>query len=97
MAILDVGRAAVAEQEAVGWTETTRLMCAAAYTEPTFAQEVVEELVEEDYRAVAVPPGVDPEPVVKHCLAAIRRKTVRDRILAANLVLAVLFFLVAAW
>jgi len=90
MAILDVGRAAVAEQEAVGWTETTRLMCAAAYTEPTFAQEVVEELVEEDYRAVAVPPGVDPEPVVKHCLAAVGRKRLRDRVLAGSLVVAVL-------
>jgi hypothetical protein len=88
MAILEVGQEFAAKSEAARPTETTRLLCAAAYTEPTFAQEVVEELVEEDYRAVAVPPGVDPGPVIKHCLAALGKKRLRDRVLAANLVLA---------
>jgi hypothetical protein len=88
MAILDIGQEFAEESEAVRATETTRLLCAAAYTEPTFAQEVVEELVEEEYRAVAVPPGVDAGPVIKHCLAALGKKRLRDRVLAANLVVA---------
>jgi hypothetical protein len=83
MAILEVGQELATESEAARPTETTRLLCAAAYVEPTLAQEVVEELVEEDYRAVAVPPGVDPGPVIKHCLAALGQKTRRDRLLAA--------------
>jgi hypothetical protein len=93
MAVLEVGREPAAESEAARFTETTRLLCAAAYTEATFAQEVVEELVDEDYRAVAVPPGVDPEPVIKHCLAALGQKRLRDRVLAGNLLLALLLLL----
>jgi hypothetical protein len=75
------------------WTETTRLMCAAAYLEGTFAQEVIEEIVEEPFRAVRVPEGVDIVPVVKHCLAARRQKAIRDTTLLAILVLAVVLFL----
>jgi hypothetical protein len=90
MATLEVGRAPAAEPEAARATETTRLLCAAAYTEETFAEEVLEELVEEEYRAVAVPPGVDPAPVIKHCLEALRQKALRNRVLAAMLVVAML-------
>jgi hypothetical protein len=60
------------------WTETTRLLCAAAYLEGTFAQEVIEEIIEEPFRAVRVPEGVDIVPVAKHCIAARRQKTNRD-------------------
>jgi hypothetical protein len=93
MAILEVGQEAAAESEAARPTETTRLLCAAAYIEPTFAQEVVEEFVEEEYRAVAVPPGVDPGPVIKHCLAALAKKRQRDWVLAVTLLLAVVITL----
>jgi hypothetical protein len=82
-------------EEPVGgpeWTETTRLMCAAAYLDATFAQEVMEEIVDEPFRAVRVPPGVDLVPVVKHCLAAQRQKLVRDLIL---LVIFVVFLLLS--
>ncbi|HEX5924559.1 MAG TPA: hypothetical protein VFY45_12050 [Baekduia sp.] len=72
------------------WTETTRLMCAAAYLDSTFAQEVIEEIVEEPFRAVQVPAGVDLVPVVKHCLAAQRQKAVRDMVLLATFVVCVL-------
>jgi hypothetical protein len=93
MAILEVGEEPRAESPAPIPTETTRLLCAAAYTETTFAQQVVAELVDEDYRAISFPPGVDPAPVIKHCLAALSQKTLRDRLLAASflLVLVVLF------
>jgi hypothetical protein len=69
------------------WTETTRLMCAAAYLDGTFAQDVVEEIIEERHRAVQIPPGVDIAPVAKHCLAARRQKTIRDLILAGDVLL----------
>jgi hypothetical protein len=72
------------------WTETTRLMCAAAYLDSTFAQEVIDEIVEEPFRAVQVPAGVDLVPVVKHCLAAQRQKAVRDMVLLAIFVVCVL-------
>lgn len=71
------------------WTETTRLMCAAAYLDSTFAQEVIEEIVDEPFRAVQVPAGVDLIPVVKHCLAAQRQKAVRDMVLLAIFVISV--------
>jgi hypothetical protein len=91
MAVTEVGPRAAADSTATPWTETTRLLCAAAYTEPTFAQEVVEDLLEEDIRAVDVPPAVDPAPVLKHCLAAVGRKRRRDRTLAAILAFFMLY------
>jgi hypothetical protein len=75
------------------WTETTRLMCAAAYVDGTFAQDVVEEVVEERHRAVRIPPGVDIATVAKYCLAARRQKAIRDTILAVDVLLTVVLFL----
>jgi hypothetical protein len=77
-----------------GWTESTRLMCAAAYLHNTFAQDVIEEIVEEPYRAVQVPAGVDVVPVVKHCLAAQRQKALRDMVLMGIFVVAILLLVV---
>jgi hypothetical protein len=74
------------------WTETTRLMCAAAYLDGTFAQDVFEEIVEEPYRAVRPPEGVDIVPVVKHCVAARRQKAIRDLTLLVILVLTFVLF-----
>jgi hypothetical protein len=74
------------------WTETTRLLCAAAYLDGTFAQEVTEEIVDEPFRAVRVPEGVDIVPIVKHCLAARRQKTIRDLVLFVIFVLAIVLF-----
>jgi hypothetical protein len=71
-----------------GWTEATRLMCAAAYLDGTFAQDVVDEVIDEQHRAVHIPFGVDIEPVAKHCLAARRRKTTRDLLLFLDLIFA---------
>jgi hypothetical protein len=94
MAVTEVGIATATEPRTAPWTETTRLLCAAAYTEVTFAQEVVEQLLEEDYRAVEVPPAVDAAPVIKHCLVAFAQKMARDRLLAAILGLVLLYLVV---
>jgi hypothetical protein len=71
------------------WTESTRLMCAAAYLDGTFAQDVVDEALREEHRAVQIPAGVDIVPVARHCLAALRQKTTRDALLCLDAVFAV--------
>jgi hypothetical protein len=71
------------------WTESTRLMCAAAYLDGTFAQDVVDEVLREEHRAVQIPAGVDIVPVARHCLAALRQKTTRDVLLFLDAVFAV--------
>ncbi|MER6671927.1 hypothetical protein [Streptomyces sp. NPDC000983] len=71
---------------AVGSTDaddTTRHLCAAAYTDPEFSRRVVEEVLRDELGAVAPSPGVDLVPVVRHSLAARRLHLERDRELAA--------------
>ncbi len=75
------------------WTEATRLMCTAAYLDPTFAQDVVDEIVHERHRAVSVPTGVDIATVAKHCLAACRQKTVRDGLLTLDVIGTIVLFI----
>jgi hypothetical protein len=67
-------------------------MCAAAYLDGVFAQQVVDEVIHEDHRAVAIPPGVDIGAVARHCLAACRQKLIRDGLLTADLLLALVLF-----
>jgi hypothetical protein len=67
-------------------------MCAAAYIDSTFAQDVVEEIVHEHHRAVQIPTGVDITTVATHCLAACRRKAVRDLLLTVDVVLTIVLF-----
>jgi hypothetical protein len=76
------------------WTEATRLMCTAAYLDPTFAQDVVDEIVHERHRAVQIPTGVDIATVAKHCLAACRQKILRDGLLTLDVILTIVLFLV---
>jgi hypothetical protein len=73
-------------------SEATRLMCAAAYLDSRFAEDVVDEIIYEHHRAVHIPPGVDIAAVAKHCVAACRQKVVRDATLTVVLVLAVVLF-----
>src|SRR5665213_855158 len=75
------------------WTEATLLMCAAAYLDDTFAQDVLEEILHEHHRAVHIPTGIDIATVAKHCLAACRQQIVRDLLLTADIVLSVLLLL----
>lgn len=78
----------------IEWTETTRLMCAAAYLDGTFAQEVVDEVLHEHHRAVHIPTGIDIALVAKHCLAACRQKIVRDYLLTLDILLTVVLLAV---
>ncbi|MFI5933120.1 hypothetical protein [Actinoplanes sp. NPDC051494] len=73
-------------------TESTRLLCAAAYLDSKFADSVVQQLRDET-RAVAPHYGVDLVPVVRHCLASAGRRTRRDIVLSLLLGAAI----VAAW
>jgi hypothetical protein len=63
-------------------TEATRYLCAAAYLEQKFADRVVERVLRERHRAVAPSYGVDLHAVVRHCIAARRRKFVRALVLS---------------
>nr|WBO78911.1 hypothetical protein SBE_002557 [Streptomyces sp. SBE_14.2] len=62
--------------------DTTRHLCAAAYTDPEFTRRVVEDVLRDELGAVAPSPGVDLVPVVRHSLAARRLHRARDRQLA---------------
>jgi hypothetical protein len=75
------------------WTEATRLMCTAAYLDHAFAQDVVDEIIHERHRAIAIPTGVDIATVAKHCLAACRQKIVRDGLLTLDVILSIVLFL----
>jgi hypothetical protein len=77
------------------WTEATRLMCTAAYLDPTFAQDVVDEIVHERHRAISVPTGVDIATVAKHCVAACRQKMVRDGLLTLDVIATIILFFVS--
>ncbi|MGV9449599.1 hypothetical protein [Streptomyces sp. NPDC003635] len=71
--------------------DTTRHLCAAAYTDPEFSRRVVEDVLRDELGAVAPSPGVDLVPVVRHSLAARRLHRDRDQRLAALNVLIALF------
>lgn len=66
-------------------TETTRYLCAAVYLDDNFADKVVLRVLKEEHRAVAPSYGVDLVPVICHCLAARRRRLLRDAVLACVL------------
>jgi hypothetical protein len=59
-------------------SESTRYLCAAAYLDRGFANQVITKVLEEEHRAVAPSYGVDVVPVVRHCLTAERRRRLRD-------------------
>lgn len=66
-------------------TATTRYLCAAAYLDPPFADEVIDQVVEQEHRAIGTCHGVDLVPVVAHSLAAKRRHAFRNWMLALAL------------
>lgn len=79
---------------AVGSTapgDTTRHLCAAAYTDPEFTRRVVDDVLRDELGAVAPSPGVDLVPVVRHSLAARRMHRARDRRLVAIYLLIAVF------
>ena len=88
---------------------TTRWLCAAVTLDSELERRVLDDVLEEQQRAVVITPGVDLVTVLKYALAAHRRRVIRDIILLADLlalILTVIFFrsfplfvllLVAAW
>lgn len=72
-------------------SESTRLLCAGAYIDEDYAEQVLEEVLFHPYRAVAPSYGVDVIPVVRHCLAARRLTLARDLIITALIVFSLVF------
>jgi hypothetical protein len=64
-------------------SEATRLLCVAAHQDPEFAERVIRDVLEEEHRAVCPSYGIDLVPIIRHCLAARRRRIVRDALLLA--------------
>ncbi len=69
-------------------TDTTRYLCAAAHLSKKFRDSVIEQIVQEEYKAIAVSHGVDLLTVVKHCFVAQKREFIRDSLLALIFLLA---------
>ena len=76
-----------ASRRPAGWpSNPTRYLCAAAYLDPGYANEVIGELVA-THRAVAPSVDIDLGPIVRHCLQARRIALIWDAVLTAVLVL----------
>lgn len=71
-----------------GLSNTTRLLAAGTYLDRKFADDVIDELLADEHRAV-VPSffGLDLEPILRHALNAKRIHVLRDAVLSAALVL----------
>ncbi|MEV4629454.1 hypothetical protein AB0J90_24645 [Micromonospora sp. NPDC049523] len=59
-------------------SDTTRYLCAAAYLHQEFGEAAIQEVLEDERRAVAPSFGFDLDPVVRHCLRARRLMLARD-------------------
>ncbi|GIF52308.1 hypothetical protein Afe04nite_68470 [Asanoa ferruginea] len=70
-------------------TATTRYLCGAAYTDRSFADRVISELVEDEHRAVAPSYEFDVEPVVRHAFRARFRWILRAAALTVVLIVGV--------
>ncbi len=80
---------------ATKWSAATRYLCAAAHLDQAFTDRAIEENLDRPYRAFVPSYGVDLVPVLKHCLQARRRRTIRDALLTV-VALAALFY-IARW
>ena len=89
--------------------EMTRYLCAAVTIDKALTETVIEQVLEEEHRAIAVTPGLDLVTVLKFAIAANRRRMIRDVLLFLILCLLVIAFasiiglllvvplLIAAW
>ena len=75
-------------------TKTTRHLCAAAHIDWKFRRKVIKQLVEDEFEALGPSFGVDLVAVLKHCVAARRRKLIRDIFLVLIFVYLVIEYLV---
>ncbi len=71
-------------------TETTRHLCAAAYSNEEFCDQVIQQTIEQEYRAVAPCYGFDLPTVIKHCLVAKERRKKRSLILTSIFVVSLI-------
>ncbi|ESA32022.1 membrane protein [Leptolyngbya sp. Heron Island J] len=62
-------------------TETTRYLCGAAQLDQGFANRVIDETLDVNYKAINLPSGIDINTVLKHCLNSRKRKNRRDLII----------------
>lgn len=72
---------------------TTRYLCAAVTLDPSLERRVLDDVLEEQNRAVVTTPGVDLVTVLKYALAAHRRRVVRDAFLLADLCALIVMFI----
>lgn len=69
-------------------SNTTRYLCAAAQLDLNFRNQVLEKVLDEEYRVINIPAGVDLLAVTKHCLDAKRRKLIRNTIISILFIIA---------
>ncbi|WP_043269077.1 hypothetical protein [Streptomyces sp. CT34] len=84
------GRAANAPRWG-GGRDLTRYLCAAAYLHREYARSLIKEIAAEPHLGVAMAPACDVPVVLRHAYRANARRHSRDLLLAALLVLAVVF------
>jgi hypothetical protein len=67
-------------------SDATRYLCAAVHLDSRIADQVIHDVLEQDYRAAPSSPDVDLVAVVLHALAARRRQLTRDVILVVLMI-----------
>jgi heme A synthase len=67
--------------------DTTRYLCAAAHLDWELRTQVINQVLEEEHKAIGLSFGVNLIALLKQCLAARRRKRIRDLSLALLLLL----------
>jgi hypothetical protein len=66
-------------------SNTTRYLCAAAQLDSTFRKQVLEKVIDEEYRFISISSGVDLLLVAKHCIDGRRREII------LNIIISILF------
>lgn len=74
--------------------DMTRYLSAAVTFDSDLAKNVIENILEEPYRAIAVTPGVNLVTVLKYALAANRRRIIRDTLLLIYLFIMIITIVV---
>jgi hypothetical protein len=74
--------ASAAAQRTRRASDATRYLCAAAHLDSRFARMAVHAILQEEQRVIAPSFGVDVHTVLRHCVAARRRRGVRNALLA---------------
>jgi len=94
--VLKIGGSRRATAKVTGWkeSEATRYLCAEAHRSAKFREWVLKKFAREKHLALAPSYGLDTATVLKHCLEARRRVTLRNAFLAVPFLVLVLVLLV---